>query len=142
MPALSDMSTEQQHLLRTAASHLAREFEGTFGRKTIEEFLASSYDQFAAPSDRLQLPAAARRALRPPTPQGPTPSPSKRSVARSRMLDRARGRSPRQRLQSPVCCSRASGSGHLGPRSSMRRPRCPAGPRARGDSEALDGGSF
>jgi protein-tyrosine-phosphatase len=47
MPSLADMTTEQQHLLRTAASHLGREFEGTFGRETIEEFLASSYDQFA-----------------------------------------------------------------------------------------------
>ena len=47
MPSLADMSTEQQHLLRTAAAHLAREFEGTFGQPTIEEFLASSYDQFA-----------------------------------------------------------------------------------------------
>ena len=47
MPALSEMSTEQQHLLRTAAAHLVREFEGTFGKPTIEEFLASSYDQFA-----------------------------------------------------------------------------------------------
>jgi arsenate reductase (thioredoxin) len=44
---IAEMTTEQQHLLRTAASHLAREFEGTFGQETIEEFLASSYDQFA-----------------------------------------------------------------------------------------------
>ncbi len=50
MPSLADMSTEQQHLLHTAASHLAREFEGTFGQPTIEEFLASSYDQFASGS--------------------------------------------------------------------------------------------
>ena len=47
MSTLSEMSIEQQHLLRTAAGNLAREFEGTFGRETIEEFLASSYDQFA-----------------------------------------------------------------------------------------------
>jgi arsenate reductase (thioredoxin) len=47
MPSLAEMSMEQQHLLRTAAAHLAREFEGTFGQPTIEEFLASSYDQFA-----------------------------------------------------------------------------------------------
>jgi protein-tyrosine-phosphatase len=48
MPSLAEMSTEQQHLLRTAAGHLAREFEGTLGgQPTIEEFLASSYDQFA-----------------------------------------------------------------------------------------------
>src|SRR3954452_8029512 len=47
MPSLSEMSTEQQHLLRTAASHLARDFEGAFAQSTIEELLASSYDQFA-----------------------------------------------------------------------------------------------
>jgi len=44
---IAEMTTEQQHLLRTAASHLAREFEGTFGRETIEALLASGYDQFA-----------------------------------------------------------------------------------------------
>jgi protein-tyrosine-phosphatase len=47
MPALSELTTEQQHLLRTAANRLAAEFAGTFGRETIEEFLASSYEQFA-----------------------------------------------------------------------------------------------
>jgi protein-tyrosine-phosphatase len=44
---IAEMTTEQQRLLRTAASHLAREFDGVFGQETIEEFLASSYDQFA-----------------------------------------------------------------------------------------------
>src|SRR3712207_5572491 len=47
MPTLSEMRIEQQHLLRTAAAGLAREFHGTFGQPTIEEFLATSYDQFA-----------------------------------------------------------------------------------------------
>jgi arsenate reductase (thioredoxin) len=47
MPTLSEMTTEQQHLLRTAAANLRKKFDGTFGQETIEEFLASSYDQFA-----------------------------------------------------------------------------------------------
>jgi len=37
---------DQQHALRTAATDLQREFDGIFGRETIQEFLASSYDQF------------------------------------------------------------------------------------------------
>lgn len=47
MATLADMTIEQQHLLRTAAANLRREFDGTFGQETIEEFLASSYEQFA-----------------------------------------------------------------------------------------------
>ncbi|MPY92779.1 MAG: arsenate reductase ArsC [Acidimicrobiia bacterium] len=48
MPTMSQLTKEQQHLLRGAATNLASEFDGTFGRETIEEFLASSYEQFAA----------------------------------------------------------------------------------------------
>jgi protein-tyrosine-phosphatase len=33
--------------LKTAAGHLRREFEGIFSVETIEQFLATSYDQFA-----------------------------------------------------------------------------------------------
>jgi arsenate reductase len=47
MPTLSEMAIEQQHVLRTAATNLRTEFEGTFGQETIEEFLVSSYEQFA-----------------------------------------------------------------------------------------------
>src|SRR3954449_9293134 len=47
MPTLSEMTIEQQHLLRTAATNLRREFDGVFGQETIEEFLASSYEQFS-----------------------------------------------------------------------------------------------
>ena len=36
------------HALRTAATRLQREFSETFGVETIERFLNSSYDQFAA----------------------------------------------------------------------------------------------
>ena len=42
-----DLSIDQQLALRTAATRLQREFDGTFGVETIERFLYSSYDQFA-----------------------------------------------------------------------------------------------
>ena len=48
MPDLEDLGIEQQQALRLAATNLHREFDGTFGRETIEQFLATSYDQFAA----------------------------------------------------------------------------------------------
>jgi protein-tyrosine-phosphatase len=41
------LSIDQQLALRTAAGHLAGEFDGTFGPETIERFLHSSYDEFA-----------------------------------------------------------------------------------------------
>ena len=41
------LSIDQQLALKTAAGHLAREFDGTFGTETIERFLHSSYDEFA-----------------------------------------------------------------------------------------------
>lgn len=47
MPTTEDLSIEQHHALRTAAVHLQREFEGIFGTETIEQFLVTSYDQFA-----------------------------------------------------------------------------------------------
>jgi arsenate reductase (thioredoxin) len=43
-----DLAIDQQLALTTAASNLAREFDGTFGAETIERFLHSSYDEFAA----------------------------------------------------------------------------------------------
>jgi len=43
-----DLSVDQQLALRTASTQLQREFDGTFGRETIERFLHSSYDQFAS----------------------------------------------------------------------------------------------
>ena len=42
-----DLSVDQQLALKTAATRLQREFNGTFGVETIERFLHSSYDQFA-----------------------------------------------------------------------------------------------
>ncbi|WP_426502930.1 arsenate reductase ArsC [Dactylosporangium sp. McL0621] len=43
-----DLSVDQQLALRTAATRLAREFDGTYGTETIERFLHTSYDQFAS----------------------------------------------------------------------------------------------
>jgi arsenate reductase len=43
-----DLSIDQQLALKTAASNLRRQFDGTFGVETIERFLHSSYDEFAA----------------------------------------------------------------------------------------------
>lgn len=42
-----DLSIDQQLALRTAATNLGQEFDGTIGMETIERFLRSSYDQFA-----------------------------------------------------------------------------------------------
>ncbi|MFF5122081.1 arsenate reductase ArsC [Dactylosporangium aurantiacum] len=42
-----DLSVDQQLALRTAATRLAREFDGTYGTETIERFLHTSYEQFA-----------------------------------------------------------------------------------------------
>ena len=41
------LSIDQQLALRTAATNLQRQFDGTFGAETIERFLHSSYDEFA-----------------------------------------------------------------------------------------------
>jgi arsenate reductase len=45
-----ELSIDQQLALRTAATGLREEFTGVFGQETIERFLHSSYDQFAAHS--------------------------------------------------------------------------------------------
>jgi arsenate reductase (thioredoxin) len=45
-----DLSVDQQLALRTAATRLVREFDGTYGTETIERFLHTSYDQFATRS--------------------------------------------------------------------------------------------
>jgi arsenate reductase (thioredoxin) len=47
MPDLQELSPEANLALKTAARNLRREFEGTFSVETIEQFLATSYDQFA-----------------------------------------------------------------------------------------------
>ena len=48
MPSMEDLPNDQRLALRSAATNLHREFEGVFGTETIELFLTSSYDQFAA----------------------------------------------------------------------------------------------
>ena len=46
----ADLSVDQQLALHTAAVRLGDEFTGLYGTETIERFLHSSYDQFAATS--------------------------------------------------------------------------------------------
>ncbi|MGB3409886.1 MAG: arsenate reductase ArsC [Microthrixaceae bacterium] len=48
MPALEELPTDVQYALNKATTTLAAEFDGTFSVETIEQFLATSYDQFAA----------------------------------------------------------------------------------------------
>jgi arsenate reductase (thioredoxin) len=43
----NDITLDQQVALRSAATRLVRDFDGTFNTETIERFLHSSYDQFA-----------------------------------------------------------------------------------------------
>jgi arsenate reductase len=60
-----DLSVDQQHALFTAARRLAAEFEGTFGTETIERFLHTGYDQFAARAGIVNyLPLLAERFAR------------------------------------------------------------------------------
>lgn len=47
MPDLDSLSPDQRLALKTAATHLARDFDGVFGVETIDRFLQTSYDQFA-----------------------------------------------------------------------------------------------
>ncbi|MBQ1073139.1 arsenate reductase ArsC [Micromonospora sp. C31] len=42
-----DLAVDQQVALRTAATRLAAEFDGTYGTETVERFLHASYEQFA-----------------------------------------------------------------------------------------------
>ena len=48
MTTLDDLPLETRYALTSAAKNLAAEFAGTFGVETIEQFLVSSYDQFAS----------------------------------------------------------------------------------------------
>jgi protein-tyrosine-phosphatase len=60
-----DLSIDQQLALKTAATNLAREFDGTFGAETIDRFLHSSYDEFAGRAVVLNyLPLLAERFAR------------------------------------------------------------------------------
>jgi protein-tyrosine-phosphatase len=60
-----DLAVDQQVALHTAARRLGDEFAGTYGNETIERFLHSSYDQFAAASTvSTYLPLLAERFAR------------------------------------------------------------------------------
>jgi protein-tyrosine-phosphatase len=47
MPDREDLALDVRLALKSAAKNLQHEFEGSFGVETIEQFLATSYDQFA-----------------------------------------------------------------------------------------------
>jgi protein-tyrosine-phosphatase len=47
MPDLDSLSLDQQLAIRSAAKTLQEEFIGTFSAETIEQFLQTSFDQFA-----------------------------------------------------------------------------------------------
>ena len=60
-----DLTVDQQLALRSAAARLAGEFRGVYGAETIELFLQTSYDQFAARSTVVRfLPLIAERFAR------------------------------------------------------------------------------
>ena len=48
MPDREELGLDVQLALRTAARNLEHDFDGTFGKETIELFLTTSYDQFAS----------------------------------------------------------------------------------------------
>jgi protein-tyrosine-phosphatase len=48
MPDLESLTPDQRLAMKTAAGNLKEEFAGVFGVETIENFLVTSYDQFAA----------------------------------------------------------------------------------------------
>lgn len=43
-----EITLDQQYALKVASTRLARDFDGVYGAETIERFLVSSYEQFAA----------------------------------------------------------------------------------------------
>src|SRR5690606_41380897 len=61
----ADLSIDQHVALKTAATRLQREVDGTFGVETIERFLHSSYEQFAGRATIVNcLPLLAERFAR------------------------------------------------------------------------------
>lgn len=64
-PDVADLSVDQQLALQTAARRLQHEFSEIFGVETIEQFLSSSYEQFASRSTIVHfLPLLAERYAR------------------------------------------------------------------------------
>jgi arsenate reductase (thioredoxin) len=65
MPSMEELQLDQRLALRSAAANLRSEFEGVFGTETIELFLATSYEQFAAEARVVSfLPLIAERFAR------------------------------------------------------------------------------
>jgi protein-tyrosine-phosphatase len=65
MPDLESLSPDQQLALRTAARNLRDEYEGVFSVETIQQFLATSYEQFAGRATVVNfLPLLAERFAR------------------------------------------------------------------------------
>jgi protein-tyrosine-phosphatase len=59
------LPVDQQLALRTAATNLTQQFDGTFGAETIERFLHTSYDEFAGRATVVHyLPLLAERFAR------------------------------------------------------------------------------
>jgi arsenate reductase len=46
-PSFDALPLDQQHLIVRAAANLEHEFAGTFGRETVERFIADSFEQLA-----------------------------------------------------------------------------------------------
>ena len=64
-PTWATLSLDQTVALKTAAGRLVRDFDGVFGKETIERFLYTSYDQFASHATVPQfLPLMAERFAR------------------------------------------------------------------------------
>jgi protein-tyrosine-phosphatase len=62
---MEELQLDQRVALRSAAANLRSEFEGVFGTETIELFLATSYEQFAADARIVSfLPLIAERFAR------------------------------------------------------------------------------
>ena len=62
---MDGLSIEQKHALHSAAAALSDEFAGVFSTETIEQFLSTSYDQFAARASIVSfLPLMAERFAR------------------------------------------------------------------------------
>jgi protein-tyrosine-phosphatase len=94
----TDLSVDQRLALRTAAAGLATEFDGTFGAETIERFLHSSYDQFAADAQVPRfLPLIAERFAR----------------LRLQALARVEGRSPDGRPVVLFLCTHNAGRSQM-----------------------------
>ncbi len=60
MPKFDDLPLDAPHAMRSATINLRHEFDGMFNLRTIEQFLATSYDQSTA-ADRWPVPSVGVR---------------------------------------------------------------------------------